>query len=100
MIYEQYCRRVPLFIPNVRELAKTLREMKFNWKDSINKQYGTMFTAGTTMLFLVARDSYQNLDYARSQYRFKLLALAFFLMMMGRAMARFMKKKTKVLHTG
>jgi protein-S-isoprenylcysteine O-methyltransferase Ste14 len=39
--YEDYCRRVPRFVPDLRGLRATVRGMRFDWKRLIRKEYGT-----------------------------------------------------------
>lgn len=97
--YERYRRRVPRFIPSLTGLNTTVGKMKYNWKRLVSKEYGTTFNGGTMILLLLAWESYRNVGYARSEDRFEVLGLLFFVLATGFSTARFMKKK-RMLDTG
>ena len=40
--YDRYCRDVPRFLPRLRGLARTFRDMEFHWRRVLAKEYGTM----------------------------------------------------------
>ena len=42
-MYEQYCRRVNRWIPNLRGIGRTMGSMKFNWDRWILKEHTTLF---------------------------------------------------------
>ena len=56
--FEDYCRRVNRFVPSLGGLRSTLASMEFNWKRLIRKEYGTTFVWITTLLALLAWQSY------------------------------------------
>jgi protein-S-isoprenylcysteine O-methyltransferase Ste14 len=56
--FDDYCRRVNRFVPSFRGLQLTLSGMSFNWKRVIRKEYGTTFVWLTTLLALLAWQSY------------------------------------------
>lgn len=41
--FDNYCARVPRFLPRLRGLATTLRGMRFHWRRVLVKEYGTPF---------------------------------------------------------
>lgn len=41
--YEDYRARVNRFIPNLQGIGKSLRELHYDWKRAIRKDYGTLF---------------------------------------------------------
>lgn len=51
--YEDYCRRVPRFVPALRGLNRTLEGMTFDWKKVIRKEYGTPFAWLSGMLAIM-----------------------------------------------
>jgi len=55
--YEDYCRRVPRFVPSLRGLGATVRGMRFDWKRLIRKEYGSTFTWLTVALALLVREN-------------------------------------------
>jgi protein-S-isoprenylcysteine O-methyltransferase Ste14 len=56
--YEDYCRRVPRFVPVLRGLSNTVRGMRFKWKRLIRKEYGSTFAWLTAGFVLLARENF------------------------------------------
>ena len=50
--FDDYCARVPRFIPNLRGLGATLAKFSFDWKRVLRKEYGTTFSWTTTAVIL------------------------------------------------
>ncbi len=51
--YEDYCRTVNRFLPDIRGLRQTLSRMHFDWRRVLRKEYGTTFAwTSTAILFL------------------------------------------------
>jgi protein-S-isoprenylcysteine O-methyltransferase Ste14 len=55
--YEEYCRRVPRFVPSLRGIGATLRSTRFDGKRVIRKEYGQFFAWPTAALALFAEQS-------------------------------------------
>jgi protein-S-isoprenylcysteine O-methyltransferase Ste14 len=51
--YEDYCRRVPRWLPSVRGLSSTLRSTEFDWLKVLRKEYGTPFAWTSGLLLLL-----------------------------------------------
>jgi protein-S-isoprenylcysteine O-methyltransferase Ste14 len=51
--YDDYCRRVPSWIPSLRGLAGTLRNTEFDWLKVLRKEYGTPFAWTSGLLILL-----------------------------------------------
>jgi protein-S-isoprenylcysteine O-methyltransferase Ste14 len=51
--YDDYCRRVNRFVPDLRGLRRTLAGFTFDWKRVLRKEYGTTFSWTTTAVVLV-----------------------------------------------
>jgi len=51
--YEQYCRRVPRWVPSLRGLPQTLRAGHFDWLKVLRKEYGTPVTWVSAFLLLL-----------------------------------------------
>lgn len=61
--FDDYCARVPRFIPNLRGIRHTLAGFSFDWKRVVRKEYGTTFSWTTTavLLMLLERLSWDGL---------------------------------------
>jgi protein-S-isoprenylcysteine O-methyltransferase Ste14 len=55
--YDEYCRRVPRFVPSIAGLRRTLGGLQFDWWKVLRKEYGTSFTwlSGVLALLLWER---------------------------------------------
>jgi protein-S-isoprenylcysteine O-methyltransferase Ste14 len=51
--YDDYCRRVPRWLPSLRGLSATLRSTQFDWLKVLRKEYGTPFAWTSGMLLLL-----------------------------------------------
>ena len=51
--FDDYCARVPRFLPNLRGLRQTLARFSFDWKRLVRKEYGTTFTWTTAAILLM-----------------------------------------------
>jgi protein-S-isoprenylcysteine O-methyltransferase Ste14 len=51
--YDEYCRRVPRFLPRLEGIRGTLASMTFDWKRLVRKEYGTFFSTSTAILGLL-----------------------------------------------
>jgi protein-S-isoprenylcysteine O-methyltransferase Ste14 len=51
--YDDYCRRVPRWLPSLRGLSSTLRSTEFDWFKVLRKEYGTPFAWMTGALVLL-----------------------------------------------
>lgn len=91
--YEDYCRRVPRWIPNFRGMRESLAGMSFNWRRLVRKEYGSAFAWVLAVLVLRVWEV-RTLDaYAshRPYLAWYLLPLA--LATAGWATARYLKKQ-------
>ena len=52
--FDEYCARVPRFIPNLRGLGATLSRFSFDWKRVVRKEYGTTFAFASCVVALIA----------------------------------------------
>ncbi len=52
--YDDYCRRVPRWLPDLRGLRDTLGQMEFNWRRVVIKDYASAYTWMMTALLIFA----------------------------------------------
>lgn len=90
--YEDYCRRVPRFVPSLRGLGKTLGGMTFNWRKLIRKEYGTAFTWITAVLALLAWQAVANFGYEARRGELTVLGIVWLPVAVGYLAARILKK--------
>jgi protein-S-isoprenylcysteine O-methyltransferase Ste14 len=55
-VYEDYCRRVPRFVPALRGFAQTVRSVRFDVKRVIRKEYGQAHAWFTAALVVIVRE--------------------------------------------
>jgi protein-S-isoprenylcysteine O-methyltransferase Ste14 len=65
--YEAYCRRVNRFIPRLRGLRETTREMRFDWRRVLRKEYGTTFAWVSAAFALMAWERIVRLGFSPAQ---------------------------------
>ena len=56
--YEEYCQRVPRWIPRLQGLGTTTRQGSFNWLKVLRKEYGTPFAWLSGVLLLLVWEHY------------------------------------------
>lgn len=94
--YDDYCRRVPRFLPNWAGIGKTLRSMRFDWWRVVRKEYGSTFTWMTTALGLIWWESVRNRGLALSTPVLRVVALLWIPVVVGYGTARFLKKSGRI----
>jgi len=52
--YDDYCRRVPRFVPRLRNLRLTMTRARFDWRRAIRREYSTAFAWSSVTLALMA----------------------------------------------
>jgi len=94
--FEAYCGRVNRFLPSFRGLGVTLRSMTFNWRRLIRKEYGTTFVWLTTLLALLAWESYDRRGWPAAQPTLAVLLSLWALVLLGYVAARYFKKSGRL----
>jgi protein-S-isoprenylcysteine O-methyltransferase Ste14 len=92
--YQKYCRRVPRFVPRLRGLFAPFHGLRFDWKKLIRKEYGTTFAwvGGMLLLFIWEDAANRNLQ-VRTANSYKLIEIAWVLLICGYVTARILKKR-------
>ncbi len=95
-MYEDYCQRVPRFAISFPGLAQTLRAMRYDWRKTIRKEYGTGFTFLTLVLALLGWEATAFEGFGAAHRQIVMLALAWIPIFLAYCAAR-IAKKTGVL---
>jgi protein-S-isoprenylcysteine O-methyltransferase Ste14 len=98
--YEDYCRRVNRFLPNLHGLRTTVRGLQFDWRRVVRKEYGTTFAWLSTSLAFIAVEhlSWHGLEEA-GQVLIG-LAVAWLVIALFYATARWLKKRGHLASAG
>lgn len=91
--FEDYCRRVPRWIPDFRGVGASIAGMRFNWPRLVRKEYGSAFAWIAGALLLRVWEVATLPAYAAERPRLAWYAVPFALAAIGWTVARVMKKK-------
>ena len=91
--YDDYCRRVPRFIPDVRGLRRTVAGHRFNWHRLVRKEYGSAYAWIATAILLRVWEVRTEPAYALQRVSVAWYALPLAAATAFWATARFMKKR-------
>lgn len=94
--YDDYCARVPRFLPKLRGLRNTLGSMRFNWRRVLRKEYGTTFAWLSVSLLVVAWERIERLGFALARPSLVRLAVGFLLVFLFWMGARRLKKSGRL----
>jgi protein-S-isoprenylcysteine O-methyltransferase Ste14 len=89
--YDEYCKKVNRWFPNMKGIGKTLASMHFNWKRWILKEHTTQFIwlVGIVLLLLL---NYPELTGFDKSLRNTVLIIALSFLVLLYALIRFLKK--------
>lgn len=93
--FDEYCKHVNRWIPNLGGITKTFSGMAFNWKRWILKEYNTQFIwlGGIVLLLLL---NYPQLTNGDTDLRNKLLYILLPVLGLGYLGVRYLKKSGKM----
>jgi len=94
--YDDYCRRVPRFVPRLEGVGRTLATMPFDWRQVITKEYGTTFAWLSVALALLAREQVAWHGVAASRTALLRLGLTWLVVAALWATARWLKKSRRL----
>jgi steroid 5-alpha reductase family enzyme len=94
--FEDYCLRVSRFAPSLRGLSLTLSSMEFNWRRLIRKEYGATFVWVTTLLALLAWQSYSIHGWPAAQPTIRFLTALWIPVPLAYITARSLKKSGRL----
>jgi protein-S-isoprenylcysteine O-methyltransferase Ste14 len=90
--FDDYCARVPRFIPRLRGLRTTLSRFTFDWKRVVRKEYGTTFAFASCAVGMIALQWIQWDGWAGLAHALRTLLPVWGLIVLAWATARRMKK--------
>lgn len=94
--FDDYCARVPRFIPNLHGLAATLSRFTFDWKRVVRKEYGTTFAFASCVVGLMALQWIEWDGAAGLTRALAVLLPAWIVVVAAWATARWMKKTRRL----
>lgn len=94
--FDEFCARVPRFIPNLHGLGATLARFTFDWKRVIRKEYGTMFAFSSCVLALMALQWIEWDGTAGLSHALAVLLPVWMVVVAAWATARWMKKTRRL----
>jgi protein-S-isoprenylcysteine O-methyltransferase Ste14 len=90
--YLDYCARVHRFFLDLDGLGESLKDMRWDWRRVVRKEYGTTFTWIVCVLGLMAWEHYLYIGYAVHDPTYWVLGILFGLACFGWLAARWGKK--------
>lgn len=66
--FKDYCKRVNRIIPDFSGIGNTIKDMEFNWKRLIVKEYATPFAWIMGLSLLIMKDIYLDHGYEAGKY--------------------------------
>ncbi len=93
--FDEYCRNVNRWVPDLRGIGETFRSMRFNWKRWILKEYNTQFVwlCGITLILLL---KYPQLTHYDAEARNRLLLIILPCLLVLYLLVRYLKKSKKL----
>jgi hypothetical protein len=90
--FDEYCARVPRFVPDLRGLGATIARFSFDWKRVVRKEYGTMFAFASCVVVLIALQWIEWQGMQGLRHALALLLPVWLVIVSAWATARWMKK--------
>jgi protein-S-isoprenylcysteine O-methyltransferase Ste14 len=90
--YEQYCRAVPRWLPDLRRLPQAIAGMSFDWRRVVIKDYGTACSWVMGVLLLLAYAAVYRVGWTAAQPQLARLAVALVAVLAASGLIRYAKK--------
>ena len=94
--YEEYCKRVPRFLPDFRGIRKSLSEFRYDWRKVIRKDYGTLFGAIVGCCSILLWKNHLLYGFPANKNELTFPAIVFLLIAFGYLTARYLKKSGRL----
>ena len=96
--YDEYCRRVPRFVPRLAGIRTTLSSMTFDWKRLVRKEYGTFFSTSTAILGLLVWERIATSGFPAARVEVQAMAALWLVCIVAYVTARVLKKTGQLGH--
>ena len=96
--YDEYCRRVPRFVPRLDGIRTTLSSMTFDWKRLVRKEYGTFFSTSTAILGLLVWERVTTAGFPAVRAEVQAIAALWLVCVAAYVTARVLKKTGSLGH--
>lgn len=90
--FKDYCEQVNRIIPNFSGIGNTVKDMEFNWKRLIVKEYATPFVWITGLTFLIMKNTCLDHGYEASKSTLWSLSILFLVVTCAFFTAWYLKK--------
>jgi len=95
--FDEYCARVPRFIPKLSGIRETFAAMDFRWRRLLVKEYGTTFAWVMGWCAIVAYSLWRHGDLAAHPVAVAALQAVAAAAIVGWAIARYLKKSRRLV---
>ncbi len=95
--FDEYCRKVPRFVPRLAGVRETFASMQFRWRRVIVKEYGTPTAWILVWCAIVAYNLWRHGELAMRPDTSRWLQVVAVVAVMGWATTRFLKKSRRVV---
>jgi protein-S-isoprenylcysteine O-methyltransferase Ste14 len=90
--FDDYCRRVPRFLPRIQGFRTTLSGMAFDWRRVISAEYGTAFAWFAVLILVLFHRLWMRDELHWDSLRIRALSLGMLFAMFAYSVARYLKK--------
>jgi protein-S-isoprenylcysteine O-methyltransferase Ste14 len=95
-VYDDYCRRVNRWLPDLRGLRQSIEGMQFAWRRVIIKEYGSTYAWCAGALLLMAYDTLAYFDYEQRWLHLMGLAVVLVILTACWLLIRWLKRSLRL----
>lgn len=95
--FDEYCARVPRFLPDLSGIRETFAAMDFHWRRLVVKEYGTTFAWVTGWCAIVAYNLWRHDELGVHPWLVAMLQAVVAAAIVGWTVARYLKKSRRLV---